>query len=142
VRPASSIEVNKNRLIRLLHAANPGLPELFSIPLPRPFMRELTEEEAYQTVAFMEKLVVGLGSLGRHYADNNEDLAWGLLYMFTPKLVNEAARVRGLLLSKYNTELAEGEDLDELDKLFINLTYRKALTPKQLARFRRNRLKK
>jgi hypothetical protein len=105
-------------------------------------MRELTEEEAYQTVAFMEKLVVGLGSLGRHYSDNDEDLAWGLLYMFTPKLVNEAARVRGMLFSKYNTELAEGEDLDELEKLFINLTYRKAPTPKQLARFRQNRLKK
>ncbi|RZK34466.1 MAG: hypothetical protein EOO61_13555 [Hymenobacter sp.] len=105
-------------------------------------MRELTEEEAYQTIAFMEKLVVGLGSLGRHYSDNDEDLAWGLLYMFTPTLVNEAARVRGILFSKYNTELAEGEDLDELEKLFMNLAYRKVPTPKQLARFRQNRLKK
>ena len=105
-------------------------------------MRELTEEEAYKTTAFMEKLVVGLGSLGRHYHDNDEDLAWGLLYMFRPKLVNEAAQVRSILFSKYNCELAEGEELDELEKLFVGLGYRKAPTPKQLARFRENRLKK
>lgn len=105
-------------------------------------MRELTEDEAYQAVAFIEKLVVGLGSLGRHYSTNDEDLAWALLYMFTPKLVNEAALVRRMLFSKYNTELAEGEDLDEVEKLLVNLAYRKAPTPKQLARFRQNRLKR
>ncbi|AII52808.1 hypothetical protein [Hymenobacter sp. APR13] len=105
-------------------------------------MRELSEEEAYQTVAFMEKLVVGLGSLGRRYHDNDEELAWALLYMFTPKLVDEAAQVRSMLFSKYNGELADGEDLDELEKLLVDLTYRKAPTPKQLARFRENRLKK
>lgn len=105
-------------------------------------MRELTEEEAYQAAAFMEKLVVGLGSLGRHYSDNDEDLAWGLLYLFTPKFVQEAAQVRGMLFRKYNTKLAEGEDLDELEKLFTGLVYRKAPTPKQLVRFRQNRLKK
>ncbi|MBJ6107525.1 hypothetical protein JAO73_00770 [Hymenobacter sp. BT523] len=105
-------------------------------------MRELTEDEAYQVTALLEKLVVGLGSLGRHYPDDDEDLAWGLLYMFTPKLVNEAAQVRRMLFSKYNTELAEGEDMDELEKLFVNLAYRKAPTPKQLARFKQNRLNK
>jgi hypothetical protein len=105
-------------------------------------MRELTEEEAYKTTAFMEKLVVGLASLGRHYHDNDEDLAWALLYMITPKLWKEASQVRNLLFSKYNRELAEGEDLDELEKLFVGLAYRKAPTPKQLARFRENRLKK
>ena len=105
-------------------------------------MRELTEEEAYKTAAFMERLVVGLGSLGRHYHDNDEDLAWGLLYMFTPKLVREAVQVRSMLFSKYNIELAEGEDLDELEKLFQGLAYRKAPTPKQLVRFRENRLRK
>jgi hypothetical protein len=105
-------------------------------------MRELTEEEALQAVAFMEKLVVGLGSLGRHYFDNDEDLAWALLYMFRPKLVNEAAEVRGMLFSKYKTELAEGEDLDELEKLLEGLAYPTSPPPKQLARFRQNRLNK
>jgi hypothetical protein len=105
-------------------------------------MRELTEEEALQAVAFMEKLVVSLGNLGRHYADNDEDLAWALLNLFRPKLVNEAARVRGMLFSKYNTELAEGEELDELEKLLEGLTYPRAPTPKQLAHFRQKRLEK
>ena len=105
-------------------------------------MKELTEDESYQVTALLEKLVVGLGSLGRHYSDSQEDLAWGLLYMFTPKLVNEAAQVRSILFSKYNTELAEREDMDELEKLFVNLPYRKTPTPKQIARFRQNRLKK
>ena len=50
--------------------------------------------------------------------------------------------VRRMLFSKYNTELAEGEDMDELEKMFVNLPYRKAPTPKQLARFRQSRLKK
>ncbi|MDO7847316.1 hypothetical protein Q5H92_13165 [Hymenobacter sp. M29] len=105
-------------------------------------MRELTEEEALQAVAFMEKLVVGLGSLGRHYSDNDENLAWALLYMFKPKLVNEAAKVRRMLFSKYNTKLAEGGDLDELENLLEGLTYPTSPTPKQLARFRQNRLNK
>ncbi|SFQ81607.1 hypothetical protein [Hymenobacter arizonensis] len=105
-------------------------------------MRELTEEEALQAVAFMEKLVVGLGSLGRHYSDNDEDLAWALLYLFKPKLVNEAAKVHGMLFSKYNTELAEGEDMDELEKLLQGLPYPITPTPKQLARFCQNRLNK
>jgi hypothetical protein len=105
-------------------------------------MRELTEEEALQAVAFMEKLVVGLGSIGRHYSDNDEDLAWALLHLFKPQLVNEAAEVRGMLHSKYNTELAEGEDMDELEKLLEGLPYPITPTPKQLARFRQNRLNK
>jgi hypothetical protein len=105
-------------------------------------MRELTEEEALQAVAFMEKLVVGLGSLGRHYSDNDEDLAWALLHLFKPKLVNEAVKVRGLLFSKYNTEPAEGEDMDELEKLLEGMPHPITPTPKQLARFRQNRLNK
>ncbi|WP_210514400.1 hypothetical protein [Hymenobacter terricola] len=105
-------------------------------------MRELTEDEAYRVTALLEKVVVGLASLGGHYHDNDEDLAWGLLYMFTPKLVNEASQVRSILFSKYNRELAEGEDMDELEKMFVNLAYRKTPTPKQIARFRQNRLKK
>ena len=105
-------------------------------------MKELTEDEAYRVTAILEKMVVGLASLGRHYHDNDEDLAWGLLYMFTPKLVNEASQARSILFSKYNRELAEGEDMDELEKLFVNLPYRKTPTPKQIARFRQNRLKK
>jgi hypothetical protein len=105
-------------------------------------MRELTEEEAYQALAFLEKLVVGLGSLGRQYSDNDDDLAWGLMAMFTPKLVNEAAQVRGMLYRKYSTEVREGEESDEADQLLENLAYWKPPTPKQLARFRQNRLKK
>lgn len=93
-------------------------------------------------MVFMEKLVAGLGSIGRHYSDNDEDLAWALLYLFKPKLVNEAAKVRGMLYSKYNTEPAEGEDTDELEKLLEGLPYPIAPTPKQLARFRQNRLNK
>jgi hypothetical protein len=105
-------------------------------------MRELTDEEAYQATAFMEKLVVGLASLGRHYPDNDEDLAWGLLYLFRPQFVNEAVQVRSMLLSKYNTELAAGEERDEAEKLLADLLYRKTPTSKQLARFRQNRLNK
>ena len=105
-------------------------------------MRELTEEDAYQALAFMEKLVVGLGSLGRQYSDNDDDLAWGLLALFTPQLVNEAAQVRGILYSKFSAELTEGEHSDEADQLLENLAYWKPPTPKQLARFRQNRLKK
>ncbi|MBT9391754.1 hypothetical protein KLP40_01150 [Hymenobacter sp. NST-14] len=105
-------------------------------------MRELTEEEAHQTVAFMEKLVVGLADIGRHYPNNDDDSAWALLYMFTPKLWKEASQVRSMLFTKYNRELSEGKDLDELEKLLGDLAYRKAPTPKQLARFRENRLKK
>lgn len=84
----------------------------------------------------MEKLVGSLISLGRHYPDNDEGLAWGLLYLFRPPLVNEAVRVRSMLLSKYNTKLAAGEARDEAERLLADLTYRKTLRPKQLARVR------
>lgn len=104
-------------------------------------MRELTEEEAYQVAAFVEKFVVGMARLGSHYSDD-EDLAWGLRYMLTPKRWKEAAQVRRILSSKYNSEIPEGEDQEELEKLFESLAYWKVPTPKQLARFRQNRLNK
>jgi hypothetical protein len=56
--------------------------------------------------------------------------------------VKKAAQVRGILSRKYDTELAEGKDLDELEKLFAGLACHKAPTAKQLIRFRQNRLKK
>jgi hypothetical protein len=105
-------------------------------------MRELTEEEAFQALAFMEKLVVGLDRLGSHYHGNDEDLAWAMHYTITPKIFKEAAQIRRMLCSKYNQELAEGQDQDEVEKLLVGLDYWKVPTPKQLARFRKNRLKK
>jgi len=36
-------------------------------------MRELTESEAFQVLAFMNKLVVGLDRIGSQYSDNAED---------------------------------------------------------------------
>ena len=44
--------------------------------------------------------------------------------------------------SKYNQELAEGQDQDEVEQLLTDLPYWKMPTPKQLERFKQNQLKK
>ncbi|GAB2470408.1 hypothetical protein GCM10011375_39040 [Hymenobacter qilianensis] len=105
-------------------------------------MKEFTEEEALQALAFLTKLVVGLDRLGSRYADKDEDLAWALLYSFEPNVFKEAAQVRQMLCSKYSQELQEGEDQDEVEKVLADVAYWKLPTAKQLARFRANRLKK
>ncbi len=49
--------------------------------------------------------------------------------MFRPEIVKGATQVRQTLLGKYNTELAEKEDQDEVEKLLAELTYQKAPPP-------------
>ncbi len=105
-------------------------------------MRELTESEAFQVLAFMNKLVVGLDRIGGQYPDNAEDRAWAMAYVFSPAVFKEAAQLRRMIGSKYNQELAEGQDQDEVEQLLTALPCWKLPTPKQLARFRQNKLKK
>ena len=105
-------------------------------------MRELTEPEAFQVLAFMNKLVVGLDRIGSQYSNNAEERAWVMAYVFSPAVFKEAAQVRSVISSKYSRELAEGEDQEEAERLLTDLAYWKMPTPKQLARFRQNQLKK
>ena len=105
-------------------------------------MRELTEAEAFQVLAFMNKLVVGLDRIGSQYADNAEDRAWATAYVFSPAVFKEAAQLRRLIGSKYSQELAEGQDQDEAEGLLADLAYWKMPSPKQLVRFKQNQLKK
>ncbi|TDN38082.1 hypothetical protein [Hymenobacter sp. UV11] len=105
-------------------------------------MRELTEPEAFQVLAFMNKLVVGLDRIGSQYSDNAEDRAWALAYVFSPAVFKEAAQLRHLIGSKYSQELDERQDQDEVERLLADLSYWKMPTLKQLARFRQNQLKK
>ena len=105
-------------------------------------MRELTESEAFQVLAFMNKLVVGLDRIGSQYSDNAEDRAWALAYVMSPAVFKEAAQLRRLIGSKYNRELAEGQDQDEVEQLLTDLPYWKMPAPKQLEQFKQNQLKK
>ena len=105
-------------------------------------MREFTEAEAFQILAFMEKFIVGLDRIGSQYQNNAEDRAWALDYVLSPAVFKEAAQLRGMICSKYNQELVKGQDQDEAEQLLTDLTHWKTPTPNKLARFRRNQMKK
>jgi hypothetical protein len=105
-------------------------------------MRELTETEAFQVLAFLNKLAVGLDNLGSHFHDNAEDRVWAMAYVLSPAVFTEVAHLRRMMSSKYKEELAEGEDQDEVEKLLTDLPYWKMPTPKQLAKFRQKQLQK
>jgi hypothetical protein len=105
-------------------------------------MRELTDTEAFQVLAFLNKLAVGLDHLGSHFHDNAEDRVWAMAYVLSPAVFKEVAHLRSMIGSKYKQELAEGEDQDEVEKLLADLAYWKMPTPEQLANFRQNQLEK
>jgi len=50
----------------------------------------------------------------------------------SPAVFKEAAQLRRLIGSKYNRELAEGQDQDEVEQLLTDLPYWKMPAPKQL----------
>lgn len=105
-------------------------------------MREFTESEAVQIMAFMNKLVIGLDRLGSSYQLSAEDRAWAMAYVFSPAVFKEAAQVRSLIHSKYKRELEEGQDQEEAEQLLADLQYWKMPTPKQLEQFKQKQLKK
>jgi hypothetical protein len=105
-------------------------------------MRELTETEAFEVLAFLNKLAVGLDHLGSHFHDNAEDRVWAMAYVLSPAVFKEVAHLRRMMGSKYQQELAEGEDQDEVEKLLTDLPYWQMPTPKQLAKFRQSQLQK
>ena len=93
-------------------------------------------------LAFVNKFVVGLDRIGSQYHDNAEDRAWALAYVMSPAVFQEAAQLRRMMGSKYSQELAEGQDQDEVEQLLSALPYWETPTPQQLARFKRNQLKR
>ncbi|WBO86714.1 hypothetical protein [Hymenobacter yonginensis] len=104
-------------------------------------MREFTEPEALQLLAFMNKLVVGLDRLGSRYHLSPEDQAWTMAYVFSRGVFKEAAHVRSMIHSKYKQELEKGQDQDEIEQLLADLQYWKMPTPKQLELFKQKRRK-
>jgi len=104
-------------------------------------MREFTESEALQLLAFMNKLVVGLDRLGSSYHLSAEDRAWASDYVFSRGVFKEAAQVRNMIHSKYKRGLEEGQDQDEIEQLLEDLQYWEMPTLKQLERFKQKRRK-